>query len=237
MVVDDEPLARKVLKNYIEKLPSLNLVKECGDAMEAAAYLHAHDVDLLFLDIKMPEMTGMEFLDTLETPPKVIITTAFSEYALQGYEYAVMDYLLKPIPFERFLKAVNKALKAEPSAMEGRKDSFAAAPPEFLFLKADKAEHKVKLSDICCVEAWRNYVKVHLDDEVLMVSETMTAMEASLPGEAFIRIHKSFMVAIDKIERVQGNKVQLPTMTVPIGKYYKKDVQNLMDSHRLRGEE
>jgi DNA-binding LytR/AlgR family response regulator len=237
MVVDDEPLARKVLHNYIEKVPSLELVHECGDAMEAAAYLHAHPVDLLFLDIKMPEMTGMEFLKTLDVPPRVIITTAFSEYALEGYEYAVIDYLLKPIPFERFLKAVNKAMQQDQPPREARPISAEMPQKRFIFLKADKTEHKIMLSKICCVEGWRNFVKIHTIDEMLMVSETLSSMEDNLPKDAFIRVHKSFIVAIDRIDRIQGNKVHLPGMTVPIGKYYKKDVEELISSHRLRRKE
>jgi len=205
--------------------------------MEAAAYLHDHPVDLLFLDIKMPDMTGMELLKTLTKPPKVIIATAFSEYALEGYEYAVVDYLLKPVPFERFLKAVNRSLKAEQNMVKRNADPTGSPPSEFLFIKVDRTEHKIKLSDICCIEAWRNSAKIYVGDEILTVPKTITELEAGLPRERFIRIHKSFIAAIEKIVRIQGNKVYLKEMTVPIGKYYKKDLQSMMDKHRLKGRE
>lgn len=237
IIVDDEPLARQVLRSYIDKIPSLDLVKECGDAMQAAAYIHTHGVDLIFLDIKMPGMTGMDLLKSFESPPKVIITTAYSEYALQGYEYAVIDYLLKPIPFNRFLKAVNKALENDPVKKNIPVYHGEESAKEFVFLKEDKTEHKVRLSDIFFVEGWRNSVKVHIGDEVIMVSKTMADMEAILPGNAFIRIHKSFIVAIDKIARIHGSKVHLHDRSLPIGKYYKKDVQKMIDSHRLRDQE
>lgn len=237
IIVDDEPLARQVLRSYIEKIPSLDLIKECGDAMEAAAYMHTHHVDLIFLDIRMPEITGIDLLKTFAPPPQVVITTAYSEYALQGYEYAVIDYLLKPIPFDRFLKAVNKALRGIPINRNIQAYNSEESVKEFIFLKADKIEHKVRLSDICCVEGWRNSVKIHIGDDVIMVSETMADMEAILPGNAFIRIHKSFIVAIEQIVRIHGSKVYLHDRSLPIGKYYKKDVLKMVDSHRLRDHE
>jgi len=238
MVVDDEPLARKVVCAHIKKIPSLEIVKECCNAMEAAAFLHTNGVDLIFLDIKMPEMTGLEFLKTLDDPPQVIVTTAFSEYALEGYEYAVTDYLLKPIAFERFLKAVNKAMKKSEMRSEDaprdQKDATQDRDDRIIFLKAQKAEHKLKLSEIRCVEGWRNSVKVHVGDRVILVPQTMASLEEILPVERFVRVHKSFIVAIDEIERIQGGKVYLHTMSVPIGKYYKKDLEKLVASHRLR---
>jgi DNA-binding LytR/AlgR family response regulator len=235
IIVDDEPLARQVLRKYIEKLPSLDLVNECGDAIEASAYMHTHRVDLIFLDIKMPEVTGMEFLKTFEAPPQVIITTAYSEYALQGYEYAITDYLLKPIPFERFLKAVNKALNKLDIKTEMQPSNIGKPREEIIFLSVDKIERKIRLSDIRCVEACRNFVKIYTGEEVITISKTISSMEANLPRDDFMRVHKSFLVAIEHIEKIQGNKVYLLNMKVPIGQYYRKDVKRMLASHRLQG--
>lgn len=229
MVVDDEPLARKVIKNHISKLPSLELVKECKNAMEAAAYLHGRGADLIFLDIKMPEMSGMDFLKTLDGSIQVILTTAYAEYALDSYEYGVLDYLLKPISFERFLKAVNKAIKPGTPPQPSEND--------YIFLRVNRAERRIGIGEILCVEAWRNSVKVYLEKETLMVNRTITAMETCLPKHSFIRIHKSFMVAINKIDRIEKNKVFLGEMTAPVGKYYKKDVEEMMASLRFKGKD
>lgn len=234
LIVDDEPLARRVLDKYIATLSSLELVKECASAMEAAAYLHAHPVDVMFLDIKMPELTGLEFLKTLKDPPKVILTTAYSEYALEGYEYSVVDYLLKPISFERFLKAVNKVM---PGIEVERHEGVAAAPSEaddFIFLHADKAEHKIQLSQIRYIEGCGNFVKVHSDDQMIMTSGTMAAMEEHLPKDRFLRVHKSYIVSIGRIDRIEGNMVRMGKETIPVGAYYKQALERMMERHRLK---
>lgn len=232
MIVDDEPLARKVIRNYVEKVPSLELVGESASAMEATALLHEQDVDLVFLDIKMPEVTGIDFLKTLDKPVKVILTTAFSEFALEGYEYAVVDYLLKPVPFERFLKAVNRAVEA--ISMEKAIEVPREERPElgFVFLKTDRGEARVDFSEIFCIEGARNQVKVHLERETLQVPETLTAMETILPEEYFLRVHKSFIVTISRIDRIQGNKMHLGSMVVPIGKMYKMNVERIVNHYR-----
>jgi DNA-binding LytR/AlgR family response regulator len=163
IVVDDEPLARKVLKKYIDKVSSLELVKQCSNAMEAAACLHEFSVDLMFLDMKMPEMTGMDFIKTLPAPSKIIVTTAYSEYALEGYEYAVIDYLLKPISFERFLKAVNRVQETVQSrgAMQDTQHGDAHRKDDFIFLWSNKIEHKVKYNAIRYVKSYGNSVEVY----------------------------------------------------------------------------
>lgn len=239
MVVEDEPLARNVVRGYIEKIPSLDLAGECGDAVEAAAFLHANTVDLIFLDIKMPGMTGFEFLDTLESPPAVIVTTAYAEHALEGFEHSAVDYLLKPIPFERFLKSVNKAARALGHAglpapeLPPLPEADETSPrDEFLFLKSGKSDHRVRLTDIRCVEGWRNSVKVHTGDDLITVPGTLSAMAGSLPGDRFIRVHKSFIVAVGAIDRIEGDRIHLGDLAVPVGKYYKKDLQAMVAAHR-----
>jgi len=239
IVVDDEPLARKVLKKYIDKVPSLELVKQCSNAMEAAACLHEFSVDLMFLDMKMPEMTGMDFIKTLSAPPKIIVTTAYSEYALEGYEHAVIDYLLKPISFKRFLKAVNRVQETIQSRGGGPGTPHSDANPkdDFIFLWSNKVEHKVKYAAIRYVQGCGNSVDVYTDDEMITVWETMTTVEESLPKSVFLRVHKSFIVAIDKIDKIERNKIRMGETEIPIGKHYKKDVTQMVAAHRFNAEQ
>ncbi|MHC4120309.1 MAG: LytR/AlgR family response regulator transcription factor [Planctomycetota bacterium] len=239
IVVDDEPLARKVLKKYIDKVPSLELAKQCANAMEAAACLHELSIDLIFIDMKMPEMTGMDFIKTLSAPPKVIVTTAYSEYALEGYEHAVIDYLLKPISFERFLKAVNRILEKvqSPGGVQATPRGETCPKDDFVFLWSNKTEHKVKYAAIRYVQACGNSVEVHMDDEMIPAWETMTTVEESLPKSAFIRVHKSFIVAIDKIDKIEGNKIRIGEAEIPIGKHYKRDVTRMVAAHRFSAEQ
>ncbi len=239
IVVDDEPLARKVLKKHIERIPSLELVKQCTNAMEAAACLHELSVDLMFLDMKMPEMTGMDFIRTLSAPPTIIVTTAYSEYALEGYEHAVIDYLLKPISFERFLKAVNRVRerRQSPGGVQDTPRGDAYRKDDFVFLWSDKIEHKVKYAAIRYVQACGNSVEVYTDDEMIAVWETMTTVEENLPKSAFLRVHKSFIVAIDKIDEIEQNKIRIGEAEIPIGKHYKRDVTRMVAAHRFSAEQ
>jgi len=235
ILVDDEPLARKVLKKYIDKVPSLELVKQCPNAMEAAACLHEFSVDLMFLDMKMPEMTGMDFIKTLSAPPKIIVTTAYSEYALEGYEHAVIDYLLKPISFERFLKAINRFQETVQSqgAVQATLRGDTHRKDDFIFLWSNKIEHKVKYVAIKYVKGYGNSVEVYTDDDMITVWETMKTVEESLPKSTFLRVHKSFIVAIDKIDKIERNKIWMGETEIPIGKYYKKDVTQMVSTHRF----
>jgi len=239
IVVDDEPLARNVLKKYIDKVPSLELVKQCPNAMEAAACLHEFSVDLMFLDMKMPEMTGMDFIKTLSAPPKIIVTTAYSEYALEGYEHAVIDYLLKPISFERFLKAVNRIHETDQSrrAMQDTQRENAHRKDDFIFLWSNKIEQKVKYNAIRYVKSYGNSVEVYTDNDMITVWETMKTVEESLPKSVFLRVHKSFIVAIDKIDKIERNKIWMGETEIPIGKYYKKDVTQMVAAHRFNAEQ
>lgn len=233
MIVDDEPLARRVLEKHISTLASLELVRTCASAMEAAAYLHEHQVDVLFLDIKMPGMTGLDFLKTFLNPPHVILTTAFSEYALEGYEYSVVDYLLKPISFERFLRAVNKVserIEKDP-VPEKRMDS--KKNDEFIFLRAEKIEHKVMFSNIRYIEGCGNFVKVYVKNKMILVAETMAAIEERLPEDVFIRVHKSYVVSIRKIDCIEGNLIMIGEKVIPIGKTYKRDVEKMIRKYQI----
>ena len=224
VIVDDEPLARRVIKKYLLKIPSLKLVKECSNAIEATSVLHENKIDLIFLDVKMPELSGLEFLKILSDPPLVILTTAFSEYALEGYEYSVVDYLLKPIAFNRFLKSVNKAIEriGEKKSIQTDDD---LQEKKYIFLRSDKAEHKINLSDIIYVEGYGNFVKIYFSDKMLLVPETMTAIQDMLPSNKFARVHKSFIVSFEKIDKLEGNTLKIKDKRIPIGKYYKKQFE------------
>jgi len=232
ILVDDEPLARRVLEKYIQSLPSLELVAQCGSALEAASFLHQNKVDLMFLDIKMPELSGLDFLKTLSDPPAVIITTAYSEYALEGYEYSVVDYLLKPVAFDRFLKAVNKVIdkkskesvqpeKPQPSGLEKLDD--------FIFLKADKVNHKISYSDIQVIEGCGNYIKVYTVNKILIVSERMTNIEQQLPAHLFCRIHKSYIIGLHHIQEAVETKIKIREKWLPIGNMFKLKVKELIE--------
>ena len=225
IIVDDEPLARSVIKKYLAKLPSLQLVKECSNAVETAAVLHENKIHLLFLDIKMPELSGIDLLKTLPNPPLVIITTAFSEYALEGYEYSVVDYLLKPIAFERFLKAVNKAIKMIGEKENRQTEDETFTEKKYIFFHSDKAEHKIALSDILYIEGYGNFVKIHTTGKMLLVPATMLTVEEMVPPGKFARVHKSFIVQLDKIDKLEGNTLKIKDKRIPVGKYYKKEFE------------
>ena len=220
IIVDDEPLARKVLVKYISSVESLELIKECGNASEAASVLHQRNIDLIFLDIKMPDMSGLELIDITPNPPLVIITTAHMEYAIEGYEYSVVDFLLKPFPFERFLKAVNMAFQRSVGTVSG--SSKAEDNSDYIFLKADRALHKVQYSQINYIEGYGNFIKVFTDNKKLLISETMVQMEERLPSTLFIRAHKSYIVSLKNIELIEDGMIKIKNKEIPIGNIYKQ---------------
>jgi DNA-binding LytR/AlgR family response regulator len=218
IVTDDEPMARKGLQGYIEKIDFLELTAVCENAIELNSAFKKQPVDLLFLDIEMPYMTGIEFLKNLQSPPKVIFTTAYDKYAIQGFELEVLDYLLKPISFERFLKAANKAY-----------DHFklnANAEPEqdHLFVKADNKLEKIRFDEILFIEALENYIGIYTSGKKLITHSTLKALQEKLPSQKFIQPHKSFIVAIDKINSIEGNVLHVQQYQVPISKYQKEEV-------------
>ncbi len=211
LLVDDEPLAHTVLETYMTNIHFLQLAGKCYNAMEAINFLHQNEVDLMFLDIQMPTLTGLEMLKTLSKPPAVILTTAYSEFALESYEFGVIDYLLKPIRFERFLKAVNKvALQDLP------------APAEVvLVVKADGITHKLLPANISHIEAYGNFVKIYVAEKFLVVADTMTDIHTRLP--TFVRVHKSFLLNPDFLSAMEGNRLFLKEgIELPLGLSYKQ---------------
>jgi DNA-binding LytR/AlgR family response regulator len=220
LIIDDEVLAQNVIENYISTIPTLKLVGKCDNAVEAISFLHSNPVDLLFLDLNMPELSGLDMLKTLTKPPKVILTTAYSEYALESYEYGVVDYLLKPIKLERFIKSVNKVVEQfnQPAVHDEHK---AKAKFHTIFIKDDQVTYQVSAEDILYVEAYGNYLKVHTNGKVYVTRETMHDIEKELPENLFMRVHKSFIISLSKIQSISGNRVYINQQEIPIGEMYK----------------
>ncbi len=214
IIVDDEPSSREVLESYIEKTSCLELLASCKDAFEASAIVNEESVQLIFLDINMPKMSGMSFYKSLYRPPLVIFTTAYPQYAVEGFEVDALDYLLKPFSYERFLKAVNKVLE-----LTKTKD----IAEKYVLLKADKKVHRILLEEICYLQAIGDYVKVYYADKSILVHSTLQNMIDELGKERFFRTHRSYAIALNKIEEIEGNIVRMQGKEIPIGKVYRLD--------------
>jgi DNA-binding LytR/AlgR family response regulator len=225
LIVDDEPPAREVLRRYISQLPVLRIAGECANAVQAMIILKQQPIDLLFLDIQMPRISGIEMLKTMPVLPKVILTTAFEQYALQAFDLDVTDYLLKPVSFERFLKAVMKALPAQESSANGPAVSDDATPESpFLYFRAERKMVKVFLDQILYIESLKDYVRIHTTTGELITKHSMAALEAVLPEARFIRIHRSFIVATDRILSFTAERICIKDTQLPIGKLYRLQV-------------
>lgn len=227
LVVDDEELARTLLKNYIARLPHLALAGECKNPLDALDRLNQERVDLIFLDIQMPELTGTEFIKTLSNKPLVIFTTAYPDYALEGYALDVVDYLLKPIGFDRFLLAVNKAaerrrLREMPSVGTAAE---AEPPKDFVLVKSEHRLHRLKLDDILYIEGMAEYVAFHTRSSGRLLSlMSLKQLEGDLPADRFLRIHKSYIVASAHVSVLEGNQVVIGKVKLPLGASYREEV-------------
>jgi DNA-binding LytR/AlgR family response regulator len=211
LIIDDEPSSQNVLKSFVQKIDYLALAHVCNNALDALAYLKNNHIDLLFLDINMPQLSGIDFYKSLKNPPKVIFTTAYSTYALEGFEVDATDYLLKPFSFERFVKAVSKIKDLK----EEKKD--------FIIVKADKKLHQIKIDDIYFLESLGDYSKVHLENNFLITYKPLKRMHNSLPKSIFIQVHKSFIINKNKLNFVEGNLAIINTHKIPLGQKYKKE--------------
>ena len=226
IIVDDENLAHDIIKGYCDALPNLTLVQHCYDAIEAMDCLRNHEVDLMFLDLNMPKLKGFEFLKALQNPPKVIVTTAYQEHALEGFELNILDYLLKPFSFERFVKAINK--------VEVKKEVSTPATPNIkkeedsLFLRSSKKIVQVKTDDILFIESLRNYISITLKDKEIQVREKISDIINVLPENDFIQTHKSFIVAKKHINEIEGNRIFINDFVIPIGKTYKMNLKKFI---------
>ncbi len=239
LIVDDEHLARTLLSTYVEKLPNLTLISTCQNAMEALAVLQKQEVDIMFLDIQMPDLTGLDLLRTLGKKPATVLTTAYDKHAIEGYELEVMDYLLKPISFERFVQAVSKcseqiqlkrkaeASKAMEFSVEKSSNSTKASHPskqtDHMYVKVDYKWTKILYKDILYIEGLREYVKVHTPTQRYVVYQALKRLAEWLPEHQFVRVHKSYIVSLDYISAIYGNTIEIGEAEVPIGKSFKEE--------------
>jgi len=227
IIIDDEPLAHEIIEEFCSMLPHVQLEKNCYNAMEAMQYLNEYTVDFMFLDINMPKLRGLDFLRTLTKPPKTIITTAYKEHALEGFELNVVDYILKPFSFDRLVKAVNKVAETQTTKTIIKEVSTEDTSTRF-FVKGDKKHHQIDLSDLLYIEAYGNYTKLFLKSEMIVSHEKISHYEVILTNGNFLRVHKSFIVAIDKIKFIEGNRILINEYKIPIGQTYKSSVNKLL---------
>ncbi|KMQ63914.1 LytTR family transcriptional regulator [Chryseobacterium sp. BLS98] len=223
LIIDDEPLARFHMKELADQIDFLTVEGTCATALEADTVVKEKEIDLLFLDINMPYLNGLEFLEQLENPPLCILTTAYSEYALEGYRLQVVDYLLKPIAFNRFYQAVNKAQQQFIISEKMKKNSF---DDPFLYVRQSDTFVKVSWVDILYIESMQNYTKLHFKDKSLVIHQTMKAIEESLPTEHFFRIHKSFLINITHIDMISGGRLFINKTELPISRTRKEELLN-----------
>jgi DNA-binding LytR/AlgR family response regulator len=234
LVVDDEPPAREILKQHIAGVDALELAGTCANAVEAISFLKDYPIDLIFLDIQMPQLLGTNFIRTLKSPPKVIFTTAFRKYALEGFELDAVDYLLKPISFERFLKGINKVLQigavTEHNAVAVDKDNQKEPASSFLYFRADRKMVKIFFHDILFIEALKDYIKIVTRGKTIVTKYVLTTLAELLPPDEFLRIHKSYIVAINKIESFNADTIQVASHELSIGRLYKNEVIRLLNA-------
>jgi DNA-binding LytR/AlgR family response regulator len=228
IIVDDESVAHDIIKKYCSLLPNMQLMQDCYDAIEAIEYLNKHTVDLIFLDLNMPKLQGFEFLKMLPNLPKVIVTTAYKEHALEGYELNIVDYLLKPFSFERFLKAVNKARTDTPKIQVNTQNTASDTNQERLFLRSDNKYIQIVLDDILFVESSGNYIKIVLKEEIITMRGALSSLSEHIPTQGLVQVHRSFMIAQKHIKRIEGNKIFIDDYTVPIGKLFKAQLDRLL---------
>lgn len=225
LIIDDEHIAHDIIKGYCDLIPNMQLMKNCYDALEAFEYLNKNEVDLIFLDLNMPVLKGFEFLKTLQNPPKVIVTTAYQEFALEGYEHNISDYLLKPFGFERFLKAVNKAIS---SVVQKTVSSEKNDVPNRIFVQSNKKHIQLETENILYIEATGNYTKIITTTETITIREKFSTFLEQLPKNDFVQVHKSFAVAPKQINSVEGNIIFISNYQIPIGKIYKMNIVKLL---------
>jgi len=227
LIIDDEQVAHRIIMEYCEMLPNMDLQKNCYSALEAIQYLNEHEVDLIFLDLNMPKLKGFEFLKTLQTPPMTIVTTAYSEFALEGFNLNVIDYLLKPFSFERFLKAINKAVNFTSRTQDSILDEHNTIAKS-IFLRSNKTHTQVFIDTILYIEASGNYTKVVTINETITIREKFSDLLSTLSNDNFLQVHKSYAIAKKHIKNIEGNKIFIHKHIVPIAKTYKAKIIQLL---------
>lgn len=234
LVVDDELPAQEILRKFISSIESLHLTGVCNNAIEALNILQQQQIDLLFLDIQMPQLTGTEFIRSLKAPPKVIFTTAYNNFAVEAFELEAVDYLVKPIPFTRFVKAVNKVLSLTTTPLVESPVNKPGSYPEdqlpFLYFRSDRKMFKVFLKDILYMESMKDYLKVTTNTGQIITKQALSSLQEMLPEGEFIRIHRSYIVSVSKIESYSPEKIQVNKVELPVGKIYRLDVHRQLNS-------
>jgi two-component system, LytTR family, response regulator len=226
LAVDDEPLALHLLEDYLSRVPDMQLVAKCGDAFEAGKILRSQPIDLMFLDIQMPGLTGLKFIESLSHKPMIILVTAYEQFALEGYTLDVVDYLLKPVELDRFMKACNKAWELHQLKSAGTNPQKG---PGYFFVNADYSLLKIQFDDISWIEGLRDYIKIHLKStsRPVVVRMSVKGVEAELPGSGFIRVHKSYIVSINDITAIRKNSVFIKDQEIPVGDTYRDKLVRL----------
>lgn len=230
IIVDDEPMAREILENHLKRIDSIHIVGSCKNAVEAFNLLNSENIDLIFLDINMPEISGLSFAKSINKKIKIIFTTAYREYALDGFDLKAVDYLLKPISFERLFQSIHK-FKNE--SLSFRQDETQDIPDEnanFFFVRSDRKMIKINFSELDYVESLADYVKIHSNGKVIITRETISSIEAKLPKKDFLRVHRSFIVSINKIESFTNEFIEIRNKAIPISRSYKNDVKHRLDN-------
>jgi DNA-binding LytR/AlgR family response regulator len=234
LIIDDEPLARDLIESYVKRMDKLTLVKTCSNALEAFPLLQQKQIDLIFLDIQMPQLTGIDLIKSLQDRPKVILTTAYREYAAEAFDLDVIDYLIKPVTFDRFLRAVGKIYQAAPPVVEENPvmKSFEDA---YIFLREDREMVKVFLKDILYIESLRDYVRVKTATNQIVTYQKISFLEQKLPEKEFVRIHRSFIVAVDKVSSFTFNSVKIGDIEIPLGRNYKQQAIKVLNRNNAFG--
>jgi DNA-binding LytR/AlgR family response regulator len=232
LIIDDEPLAQDVLQSHTSKIEDLVLVGTCKNAIEAAEFLKNNEVDLLFLDIQMPEVSGIDVFKSIKNPPLVIFTTAYPEFAVEGFELNAIDYLLKPVSFDRFEKAIEKAREYF-KFKKGEGVDTTEIEDDFIYVKANQKLVKLSYDDILYVEAFADYVKIYIPEKRIVTLQTMKNMEKKLPADRFSRVHRSFIIGMQHIKAFSSSEVEVNGQKIPIGKNYKDDFLTIMNSKNI----
>ncbi|MAT52959.1 MAG: DNA-binding response regulator [Saprospirales bacterium] len=232
LVIDDEPVARKGLALYVEQTPFLELVGTCKSALEATSILHEQEVELLFLDIQMPELSGIDFMKSLEQPPAVIFTTAYRDYAIEGFELNALDYLVKPISFQRFLKAANKA-QSHFEMLRQQSPVAASERDDYFFIKSDGQFIRIRLENVLYFESEKDYVFIYTRQKRYLTLLSLKQLEKELPEDRFLRVHRSFIVSLDKVELMEGNQVVIADRKIPVSRTLQETIYNKLIAGRL----
>jgi len=230
IIVDDEPIAREILENHLKKIENIQVVDSCKNAIEAFNVLNNHDVDLIFLDINMPEITGLSFANSINKKIKIIFTTAYRDYAVDGFNLKAVDYLLKPISFERLFQSIHKYQSENIPLAKEVDNTLAVEKSDFIFVRSDRKMIKINFSDLDYIESLADYLKLYLNDRVVVTRETISSIEAKLPKKDFLRVHRSYIIAINKIESFTQEFIEIKKKAIPISRSYKNDVKHRLDN-------